>query len=112
MAQRFHQFGGLIDDCEFKRGCKETTANDLAGFWDMVQFQIDDVSAKFDHLAKLFKNELEMVDTSFSAIDVSSYWGFLYNYSNRDSNWLIFAAYIHMEKSIHATKHQNGNMLS
>lgn len=40
MAERFKQFEGLIDNCEFRRGEKETTCTDLDGFWDMVNFQV------------------------------------------------------------------------
>lgn len=38
--ERFKQFEGLIDNCEYKRGEKETTCSDLDGFWDMVNFQV------------------------------------------------------------------------
>ena len=40
IAQRFKQFLGLVDDCEFKRGEKETTCTDLQGFWDMIYYQV------------------------------------------------------------------------
>lgn len=40
MKERFKQFEGLVDDCEYKRGEKETTCTDLDGFWDMVSFQV------------------------------------------------------------------------
>lgn len=40
MKERFNQFGGLVDDCEFGRGEKVTTCTDLQGFWDMVYFQV------------------------------------------------------------------------
>lgn len=40
MKERFKQFGGLVDDCEFARGEKITTCTDLQGFWDMVYFQV------------------------------------------------------------------------
>lgn len=40
MKERFNQFGGLVDDCEFSRGEKITTCTDLQGFWDMVYFQV------------------------------------------------------------------------
>lgn len=40
MKERFNQFGGLVDDCEFARGEKVTTCTDLQGFWDMVYFQV------------------------------------------------------------------------
>ncbi|XP_066132727.1 disks large-associated protein 5 isoform X2 [Saccopteryx bilineata] len=53
MKERFKQFEGLVDDCEYKRGTKETTCTDLDGFWDMVSFQIEDVNQKFSNLTKL-----------------------------------------------------------
>ncbi|RXM91171.1 Disks large-associated protein 5 [Acipenser ruthenus] len=53
MAERFRQFAGLVDDCEFKRGEKETTCTDLEGFWDMVYFQVEDVNKKFTNLTEL-----------------------------------------------------------
>ncbi|XP_075387345.1 disks large-associated protein 5 isoform X2 [Tenrec ecaudatus] len=53
MKERFKQFEGLVNDCEHKRGEKETTCTDLDGFWDMVSFQIDDVNQKFNNLSKL-----------------------------------------------------------
>lgn len=40
IGERFKQFEGLVDNCEFKRGEKETTCADLDGFWDMVNFQV------------------------------------------------------------------------
>lgn len=40
IGERFKQFEGLVDNCEFKRGEKETTCTDLDGFWDMVSFQV------------------------------------------------------------------------
>uniref|UniRef100_A0A8C5MW39 DLG associated protein 5 n=1 Tax=Leptobrachium leishanense TaxID=445787 RepID=A0A8C5MW39_9ANUR len=56
VAERFKQFEGLVDNCEFKRGEKETTCTDLDGFWDMVYFQIEDVIQKFSNLVKLEEN--------------------------------------------------------
>lgn len=47
MKERFSQFSGLVDDCEFGRGEKATTCTDLEGFWDMVYFQVEDVDRKF-----------------------------------------------------------------
>lgn len=40
IGERFKQFEGLVDNCEFKRGEKETTCTDLDGFWDMINFQV------------------------------------------------------------------------
>ncbi|XP_029422538.1 disks large-associated protein 5 isoform X2 [Nannospalax galili] len=53
IKERFKQFEGLVDDCEYKRGEKETTCTDLDGFWDMVSFQVEDVNQKFNNLVKL-----------------------------------------------------------
>lgn len=53
IMERFRQFEGLVDNCEYKRGEKETTCTDLDGFWDMVSFQVDDVTQKFNNLMKL-----------------------------------------------------------
>ncbi|XP_025246841.1 disks large-associated protein 5 isoform X2 [Theropithecus gelada] len=53
MKERFKQFEGLVGDCEYKRGVKETTCSDLDGFWDMISFQIEDVIHKFNNLIKL-----------------------------------------------------------
>lgn len=50
MKERFKQFSGLVDDCEFGRGKKITTCTDLQGFWEMVYFQVEDVHKKFDAL--------------------------------------------------------------
>ncbi|TNN04068.1 hypothetical protein fugu_001097 [Takifugu bimaculatus] len=50
MKERFKQFSGLVDDCEFSRGEKITTCTDLQGFWDMVYYQVEDVTKKFDAL--------------------------------------------------------------
>lgn len=56
LTERFKQFEGLVDNCEFKRGEKETTCTDLLGFWDMIYFQIEDVNKKFVNLGKLEEN--------------------------------------------------------
>ncbi|KAM6132997.1 disks large-associated protein 5 [Phoenicopterus ruber ruber] len=68
IAERFKQFEGLVDNCEFKRGEKETTCTDLDGFWDMINFQIEDVNKKFDDLKKLQDNEWQPLDVPSKAI--------------------------------------------
>ncbi|NWH37468.1 DLGP5 protein, partial [Chloropsis hardwickii] len=68
IGERFKQFEGLVDNCEFKRGEKETTCTDLDGFWDMVNFQIEDVNKKFDNLMKLQGNEWQPVDVPSKAV--------------------------------------------
>jgi len=54
--ERFTQFSGLIDNCEFKKGEKETTIQDLQGFWDIVCFQIEDIVKKFSALDERQRN--------------------------------------------------------
>ncbi|XP_072176064.1 uncharacterized protein [Diadema setosum] len=54
--QRFKQFRGLINDCEFGLGEKATHCSDLAGFWEMVYFQVEDVDALFKELETLKVN--------------------------------------------------------
>ena len=43
IAQRFKQFSGLVDKCEFdivEEGEGKTHCSDLQGFWDMIYFQV------------------------------------------------------------------------
>merc|ERR1719336_1480209 len=56
MAERFAQFSGLVDNCEFSRGEKETTTTDLRGFWEMIYFQVEDVDRKFQKLGEIEAN--------------------------------------------------------
>jgi len=55
--QRFKQFSGLIDDCQLKRGLKETKVEDLQGFWDMIYYQVQDLHQGFEHLIRLKDNK-------------------------------------------------------
>ncbi|NXA66231.1 DLGP5 protein, partial [Mohoua ochrocephala] len=68
IGERFKQFEGLVDNCEFKRGEKETMCTDLDGFWDMINFQIEDVDKKFDNLKKLQDNEWQPLDIPSKAV--------------------------------------------
>lgn len=38
------------------------TAQDLAGFWDLLQLSVDDVTAKFEELQKIKRNEWRTVE--------------------------------------------------
>lgn len=50
ISERFDQFSGLVDDCELCRGEKKTTCQDLAGFWDMVFLQVEEIKEGFSQL--------------------------------------------------------------
>lgn len=39
------------------------TSQDLAGFWDLLQLSIDDVTAKFDELQQIKNNQWQPVET-------------------------------------------------
>jgi len=64
MAERFHQFSGLVDNCQFKRGEKETTVEDLHGFWEMIFIQVEDVDKKFTKLASIEENFWKPIEVS------------------------------------------------
>lgn len=51
--ERFRQFNGLIEDCEAKRGEKAILEEDLAGFWDMIYYQVEDLKKKYADLEEL-----------------------------------------------------------
>lgn len=64
LNERFKQFAGLIDDCQLKRGEKEIKVEDLAGFWDMIYYQVEDLRVKYDQLAKLEANGWRQIEES------------------------------------------------
>uniref|UniRef100_A0AAV2K9U0 Uncharacterized protein n=1 Tax=Knipowitschia caucasica TaxID=637954 RepID=A0AAV2K9U0_KNICA len=39
------------------------TSQDLAGFWDLLQLSIDDVTAKFDELQQIKSNAWQLVES-------------------------------------------------
>lgn len=54
--ERFRQFSGLIEDCEAKRGEKAILVEDLAGFWDMIYYQVEDLKRKYADLEEMQRN--------------------------------------------------------
>ena len=63
MNQRFKQFTGLVDNCEFKTGEKETTCTDLDGFWDMIYFQVIEVYLYVNLLTFFLFNHLKFLSS-------------------------------------------------
>ncbi|KAL6457839.1 hypothetical protein MHYP_G00330690 [Metynnis hypsauchen] len=53
MSQKFQQFRGLCDQNLNVNANPRPTAQDLAGFWDLLQLSIEDISLKFDELYHL-----------------------------------------------------------
>ncbi|XP_014245796.1 uncharacterized protein LOC106664519 isoform X2 [Cimex lectularius] len=64
VSQKLNQFKGLCKK-NIERSTGEhfpTTDEDLAGFWDMVMIQVNDVLAQFDKIAEMKKNNWKCVD--------------------------------------------------
>ncbi|KAM9435756.1 disks large-associated protein 2 [Clarias gariepinus] len=62
MSQKFQQFYWLCEQNLDPSAMPRPTAQDLAGFWDLLQLSVDDVTAKFDELQKIKRNEWRTVE--------------------------------------------------
>lgn len=70
--KKFKQFRGL---CNMNLGVGETngrrpTDGDLAGFWDMVMIQVDDVNSMFANIDELRKNGWTQIQPPADEVDV------------------------------------------
>ncbi|XP_051947635.1 disks large-associated protein 4 [Xyrauchen texanus] len=63
MSQKFRQFQGLCEQNLDANAQPRPTAQDLAGFWDLLQLTIEDISMKFDELHLLRANDWKMSET-------------------------------------------------
>ncbi|XP_067301654.1 disks large-associated protein 4 [Pseudorasbora parva] len=63
MSQKFQQFRGLCEQNLDADAQPRPTAQDLAGFWDLLQLSIEDISMKFDELHLLRSNDWKMSET-------------------------------------------------
>ncbi|XP_036007234.1 disks large-associated protein 4 isoform X2 [Fundulus heteroclitus] len=61
MSQKFQQFRGLCEQNLNVTANPRPTAQDLAGFWDLLQLSIEDISLKFDELYHLKSNDWQPV---------------------------------------------------
>ncbi|XP_068610203.1 disks large-associated protein 2 [Brachionichthys hirsutus] len=62
MSQKFQQFYWLCQQNMDPSAMPRPTSQDLAGFWDLLQLSIDDVTAKFDELQLIKSNQWQPVD--------------------------------------------------
>ncbi|XP_066522025.1 disks large-associated protein 4 isoform X2 [Hoplias malabaricus] len=60
MSQKFQQFRGLCEQNLNVNANPRPTAQDLAGFWDLLQLSIEDISLKFDELYHLKANDWKL----------------------------------------------------
>ncbi|XP_055728303.1 disks large-associated protein 2-like isoform X2 [Salvelinus fontinalis] len=63
MSQKFQQFYWLCQQNLDPSAMPRPTSQDLAGFWDLLQLSIDDVTAKFDELQEIKSNEWRPVES-------------------------------------------------
>ncbi|XP_019368601.1 PREDICTED: disks large-associated protein 4 isoform X2 [Gavialis gangeticus] len=63
MSQKFQQFRGLCEQNLNPNANPRPTAQDLAGFWDLLQLSIEDISMKFDELYHLKANSWQLTET-------------------------------------------------
>ncbi|NWI93927.1 DLGP4 protein, partial [Pitta sordida] len=63
MSQKFQQFHGLCEQNLNPNAKPRPTAQDLAGFWDLLQLSIEDISMKFDELYHLKANSWQLTET-------------------------------------------------
>ncbi|XP_072238654.1 disks large-associated protein 4 isoform X5 [Leuresthes tenuis] len=61
MSQKFQQFRGLCEQNLNVNANPRPTAQDLAGFWDLLQLSIEDISLKFDELYHLKSSDWQPV---------------------------------------------------
>nr|XP_054604122.1 disks large-associated protein 2 isoform X2 [Nothobranchius furzeri] len=63
MSQKFQQFYWLCQQNLDPGAMPRPTSQDLAGFWDLLQLTIDDVTAKFDELQQIRSNHWQLVES-------------------------------------------------
>ncbi|XP_028986869.1 disks large-associated protein 1-like isoform X3 [Betta splendens] len=64
MSQKFQQFRELCEENLNPNAHPRPVASDLAGFWDMLQLSIENISLKFDELHQLRANNWRSLEAS------------------------------------------------
>ncbi|XP_056594134.1 disks large-associated protein 1 isoform X2 [Triplophysa dalaica] len=62
MSQKFQQFRELCEENLNPNSHPRPVSQDLAGFWDMLQLSIENISLKFDELHQLKANNWRLLD--------------------------------------------------
>ncbi|XP_045142670.1 disks large-associated protein 2 isoform X1 [Echinops telfairi] len=63
MSQKFQQFYWLCQQNMDPSAMPRPTSQDLAGYWDMLQLSVEDVSMKFDELHQLKLNDWKIIES-------------------------------------------------
>ncbi|XP_005373917.1 PREDICTED: disks large-associated protein 2 isoform X1 [Chinchilla lanigera] len=63
MSQKFQQFYWLCQQNMDPSAMPRPTSQDLAGYWDMLQLSVEDVSMKFDELHQLKLNDWRIIES-------------------------------------------------
>ncbi|XP_034051231.1 disks large-associated protein 2 isoform X2 [Thalassophryne amazonica] len=63
MSQKFQQFYWLCQQNLDPSAMPRSTSQDLAGFWDLLQLSIDDVTMKFDQLQQIKNNHWRPIES-------------------------------------------------
>ncbi|XP_078031126.1 disks large-associated protein 2 isoform X4 [Epinephelus lanceolatus] len=63
MSQKFQQFYWLCQQNLDPSAMPRPTSQDLAGFWDLLQLSIDDVTMKFDQLQQIKNNNWRPIES-------------------------------------------------
>uniref|UniRef100_A0A8C9Z471 DLG associated protein 2 n=1 Tax=Sander lucioperca TaxID=283035 RepID=A0A8C9Z471_SANLU len=69
MSQKFQQFYWLCQQNLDPSAMPRPTSQDLAGFWDLLQLSIDDVTAKFDELQQIKSNQWQLVESPAKKVE-------------------------------------------
>ncbi|XP_074521871.1 disks large-associated protein 4 isoform X2 [Halichoeres trimaculatus] len=64
ISKKFKQFRGLCDQNLNVNANPRPTDQDLAGFWDLLQLSIEDISLKFDELYHLKSNDWQPIQSA------------------------------------------------
>uniref|UniRef100_A0A8C6UDY7 Discs, large (Drosophila) homolog-associated protein 4a n=1 Tax=Neogobius melanostomus TaxID=47308 RepID=A0A8C6UDY7_9GOBI len=77
ISKKFEQFRGLCNENLNVNANPRPTSQDLAGFWDLLQLSIEDISMKFDELYQLKANNWQLPEKSEKKVK-SLFIGFLW----------------------------------